>query len=152
MAESKKNTYNSETKFFGLTIYTPQEIFISCNVKSVTIPSILGTFQVLVNHAPILTAISSGVVNIVDEKGETITLFVENGIVEVKNNQVTFSIASVEKIEDIKITDLEQLVNEANLALNQTDLKEATRINMNKKINLMKQKIKAVQNIHQQEQ
>ena len=146
MADNSINIDN--LKLFDLEIYTPSDIFLSCKVKSVTVPSVMGTFQVLVNHAPILAAISAGTVTYIDEKLETQVLYVENGMVEVKNNKAVFTMASAEKIEDIEISALEQLVTEANIALTHTTLKDIKRVNTNKKIELIKQKIKAVQHLH----
>ncbi|MCL2312840.1 MAG: F0F1 ATP synthase subunit epsilon [Firmicutes bacterium] len=155
MTDNKTNNDNSNdnSKFFCLEIYTPTDMFLACKIRSVTVPSIIGAFQVLVNHAPILVAIESGIVTYIDEKSEPHILFVENGMAEVKNNVVVFTVASAEKLEDIEISQIEQLICEMcetnlNLALIRTNLKDITRINMNKKIELMKQKIKAVQNLN----
>jgi len=139
------NKNNDNSIFFDLVIYTPADMFLSCKVKSVTVPSPVGSFQILINHTPILVAIDAGTVTYIDEDSETHLLFVENGLVEVKNNIVVFTVVSAEKMEDIEISHLELLVSEANLALTHTNLKDITKINMNKKIDLIKQKIKAVQ-------
>ena len=139
------NVNRDKSKLFDFEIYTPADVFLSCKVKSVTVPSVAGAFQVLINHAPILVAIEAGTVTYIDEKDETHVLFVETGIVEVKNNKAIFTVASAEKLADIKICILEQLVKEANFALMQANLKDITRINTSKKIALINQKIKAVQ-------
>jgi len=148
MADNKTNNDNS--KLFCLEIYTPTDMFLACKTRSVTVPSVMGTFQVLVDHAPILVAIESGIVTYIDEKTEPHILFVENGMAEVKNNVVVFTVASAEKLEDIEISQIEQVIRETNLnlALTHTNLKDIKRVNMNKKIELMKQKIKAVQNLN----
>jgi F-type H+-transporting ATPase subunit epsilon len=143
MADNSTNIDSS--KFFDLEIYTPSDVFLSCKVRSVTVPSVNGTFQVLINHAPIVAAVDAGTTTYIDEKLETHLLYVENGMVEIKNNKAVFTMASAEKIEDIEISVLEQLVNEANIALMHTDLKDVSRITTNRKVELMKQKLKAVQ-------
>jgi F-type H+-transporting ATPase subunit epsilon len=151
MAENENLNENLKTvrsKCFSLEIFTPSDMFLSCKAKSVTVPSIYGTFEVLANHAPVLAAINPGTVNYVDDTEKMHMIFVESGIVEVKNNKVTFTVTSAELIEDIKISELEKLVDEANFALNQTDLKDIAKINTNRKIELIKQKIKAVQKLN----
>ena len=139
-------TNNNDSKFFNLEVYTPTDLFLSCKVKSVTVPSPLGSFQILTNHAPILVSIDAGTATYIDSQDQPHILFVEKGIVEAKNNNTVFTVESAERIEDIEVSALEQLVNEANLALTHTNLKDITRVNTNRKIELIKRKIKAVQN------
>ncbi|MDR0926477.1 MAG: hypothetical protein LBO69_01760 [Ignavibacteria bacterium] len=85
---------NDTNKLYALTILTPNDAFLTASVKSVTIPSVSGAFQVLVNHAPIIAAIDSGTLTTVDEQDKTCQYTVKNGIAEFKNNQLTISVAS----------------------------------------------------------
>lgn len=52
-------------KGFEIDIVTPQKLFFSGEVTSVTAPGQDGLFQVMKNHAPLLSALKSGKVKIV---------------------------------------------------------------------------------------
>ena len=56
-------------KHFHVEIVTPQQVVYAGEVESVTLPGIVAPFQVLVNHAPILTALEIGDIKIVRDLG-----------------------------------------------------------------------------------
>ncbi len=85
-----------------LEIVSPEATLFSGEVQSVTVPGINGEFQMLENHAPIVSLLQQGDVkiegNIVleeeyeskfskDDKGKTI-LSISSGTVEMKDNRV----------------------------------------------------------------
>lgn len=57
-------------------------------VTSVTVPGTAGSFEVLVNHAPIVSSLDEGNVIIRTGKSEEI-IRITGGVVEVIQNQVT---------------------------------------------------------------
>ncbi|ADV48468.1 F0F1 ATP synthase subunit epsilon [Cellulophaga sp. E16_2] len=86
-----------------LEIVSPEATLFSGEVTSVTVPGINGEFQMLANHAPIVSLLQDGVVkiqgnNVVIEaayktkfsKSATgaITLAISSGTVEMKDNKV----------------------------------------------------------------
>jgi len=71
-----------------LTILTPNKKVFQGNITSVTIPGSAGTFQVLENHAPIISSLEPGKITYVNE-GEKKELMVQQGMISVHNNQVT---------------------------------------------------------------
>ncbi|MCL4141089.1 UNVERIFIED_CONTAM: hypothetical protein GTU68_002177 [Idotea baltica] len=84
-------------KNFDLEIVTPEAEVFTGSVKSVQVPGTLGSFQVLVNHAPIISTLGKGKVKIVTEGGETLTYNTQDGVIEVLNNK---AIILVEKLLD----------------------------------------------------
>lgn len=84
-------------KNFDLEIVTPESEVFAGSVKSVQVPGTLGSFQVLVNHAPIISTLGKGKVNVVTEDGETLTYNTQDGVIEVLNNK---AIILVEKLLD----------------------------------------------------
>ena len=85
-----------------LEIITPEQTLFKGEVDSVLLPGSLGDFQVLNNHAPIVSTLKKGEVKIIGKlnldssdkdqfeisDNETI-LKIESGTVEMNNNQVT---------------------------------------------------------------
>ncbi len=72
---------------FQLDIVTPESNVFSGEVTSVTVPGTQGSFQVLVNHAPIISTLGKGRMKYVDAKGAESEYSVEDGVIEVLNNK-----------------------------------------------------------------
>lgn len=71
-----------------LDIITPDAKLYSGEVTSVVLPGIDGELGVLNNHAPLITALKEGVINIIKKSGEKESFGTKGGIVEVLNNKV----------------------------------------------------------------
>lgn len=73
-----------------IDIITPDKTIYSGNVTLVSVPGVMGAFEILDCHAPIISALGKGEIRIVVENAETDNLFfnVESGIVEVKQNKI----------------------------------------------------------------
>ena len=75
-----------------LEIVTPDEKFFEGEVESATFPGIDGSFQILNNHAPLISTLGTGDVHfwrMVEKKRRDTSILVEGGVVEVLNNKVT---------------------------------------------------------------
>ena len=70
-----------------LEIVTPDQKVFEGEVISATFPGIDGSFQVLNNHAPLLSTLKKGTIVYKDKKDEY-DLVVDGGVVEVLNNKV----------------------------------------------------------------
>jgi len=71
-----------------LQIITPDKEVFAGEVKLVQVPGSKGSFQVLVNHAPIISTLDAGEVKIIDNAGKTSRLSIGGGVIEVKNNNI----------------------------------------------------------------
>ena len=72
-----------------LTIITPEKELFSGTVKSVRLPGTMGSFEVLNDHAPIVSSLQKGEVRVIKDSGETEVFPIEQGFVEVLRNQVS---------------------------------------------------------------
>ena len=70
-----------------LEIVTPEKKVFEGEVISVTFPGTDGSFQVLNNHAPLLSSLKKGTIVYRDKKNEY-DVMVDGGVVEVLNNKV----------------------------------------------------------------
>jgi F-type H+-transporting ATPase subunit epsilon len=71
-----------------LEILTPDSKVFEGEVNSVTVPGTAGAFEILNNHAPIISTLEDG--KVVVRTGKTVERFViKGGVVEVINNKVT---------------------------------------------------------------
>jgi len=81
-----------------LEIYTPDQKVFEGQVDSATFPGTKGSFQVLNNHAPLVSTLEKGkvVYKIKNIKEE---VAIAGGVVEVLNNKVTLLAESILKEE-----------------------------------------------------
>ena len=71
-----------------LEIITPEKIFFTGEVSSVTLPGKNGSFTVWENHAPLISSLAKGKIcfKADDQESEVV---VDGGFIEVSNNIVT---------------------------------------------------------------
>lgn len=79
----------------NLVILSPDKEIFSGNVKSVKVPGSTGQFEMLDNHAPIVSSLGRGEVRVIKENGERVTFTVNGGFVEMLNNEVSLLVSSV---------------------------------------------------------
>ena len=70
-------------------VLTLEEILLSKEVKSVVVPGKGGSFEVLNNHAPIISILDKGSVRITDKNNEETVIQISGGSIEMSNNKVT---------------------------------------------------------------
>lgn len=70
-----------------LTIITPDKQVFDGEVQRVTLPGSAGNFQVLRDHAPIVSILEKGRILYKDEAREHV-LAIEEGLVEVRDNRI----------------------------------------------------------------
>ncbi|MEM1136926.1 MAG: F0F1 ATP synthase subunit epsilon [Bacteroidota bacterium] len=68
-------------------LITPDKKAFEGEVIGVKMPGVKGSFEVLNNHAPIISNLEKGELRVTDNGGEKF-FEIENGIVEVLNNKV----------------------------------------------------------------
>ena len=77
-------------------IITPDStIFTGENVRLVQLPGISGLFEILNNHAPIISTLVKGKIKIEEENGQVLYFEVDGGIVENKDNKIIVLAESV---------------------------------------------------------
>jgi len=77
-----------------LEIITPEQIYFSGEVTSVTLPGTSGLFTVWENHAPLISSLMKGKISYIADKNET-ELNVDGGFAEISKNTVTVCIETV---------------------------------------------------------
>ena len=84
-----------DTNKLHLVLVSPEKTLFDGQVNSVELPGEMGRFQVLFNHAALISSLQKG--NVVFERGEstnpakrdTQTISIQSGFVEVKDNLVS---------------------------------------------------------------
>jgi F-type H+-transporting ATPase subunit epsilon len=90
-------------KEINVEIITPSKSAYKGDVRTIWVPGELGNFQVLYNHAALLSNLDVGKIKIEDLQGQVIEYVTGGGTVEVKDNKVLVLADSVETKEEIDI-------------------------------------------------
>jgi len=78
-----------------IEIITPEQKVFEGDIKSVRVPGRKGSFQVLKNHAPIVSTLDSGAVTMADTDGNELVYEISGGVIEVKANKIILLADSV---------------------------------------------------------
>jgi len=81
-----------------LDILSPEKNYHVDDVESVTLPGTMGSFQILKNHAPLISSLRHGNITFTVQD-HLKSMAVEEGFVEVSQNRITVCIDSVRKKE-----------------------------------------------------
>jgi F-type H+-transporting ATPase subunit epsilon len=81
----------------NITVLTPDREVFKGEINAVKVPGMGGQFQVLKNHAPIVSSLSKGDVTIAKADGNKMKFSIEKGFIEVLNNEVSLLVQGVKE-------------------------------------------------------
>ncbi len=90
-------------KEFDLEIVTPKRVVYNARVESFSAPGVVGGFQVLHSHAPLLSILKIGEVKVRDAEGGQMRYATSGGFVEVRNNRVVMLAETAERSDEIDV-------------------------------------------------
>ena len=99
-------------KSYALEIRTPEKLVFEEQGSSVTAPGVEGNFQILVDHIPFLTILTTGVINIQTMDGDR-SLATSGGLFEVLSGRVTALLYTAEWSDEIDVERAEASRNRA---------------------------------------
>jgi F-type H+-transporting ATPase subunit epsilon len=85
----------------NLEIVTPSKSAFSGEIKSITVPGTKGRFQVLINHAPIISTLEIGMIKVDLPDGKSEHYATSSGTIEVLDNKVLVLADSIEQVSEI---------------------------------------------------
>jgi len=95
---------------FKVEIINPEKSFLSKeDVAEVVIPAFEGDMGILKDHISIISFLRPGLLRIIDSKSSEETYYVEDGIIEFKNNclsVLTSNIFDIKKIDKNEVRDI----------------------------------------------
>ena len=123
---------------FKVEIVNPEKSFFSKeDVTEVIVPAFEGEMGILKDHISIISFLKPGIISIYSKSGEE-KFFVEDGIVEFKNNNLsvlTSSIFNLKNIDKNKIQDLIKITEEE---ANNVEIGDQARFLADQKIDVLK--------------
>jgi len=78
-----------------LEIITPESKIFQGEVKRVKLPGSVSSFEILRNHAPIVSTLEKGIIRVIDEHNKKHTFRVNGGIIENKDNKIIVLLESI---------------------------------------------------------
>ena len=124
---------------FKLEIVNPEKSFLSKDgVSEVVVPAFEGDMGILKDHISIISFLRPGLLRIIDSKSSEETFYVEDGIIEFKNNclsVLTSNIFDIKKIDKNKVRDI--LVKAEKEGQN-SDISDQAKYLVNHKIEVLK--------------
>ena len=71
-----------------LEIITPENKLFEGTVSSVQLPGSEGKFEMLNDHAPIISILTKGNIRVIDTNNKTELFKINSGVVEMQNNKI----------------------------------------------------------------
>ena len=71
-----------------LEIITAESQLYSGEVTSVRLPGMDGEFEILNNHAPVISTLDKGIIRVIDNNNKTENFEVNGGVIEMQNNKI----------------------------------------------------------------
>jgi len=78
-----------------IEIITPDKRIFEGDIKSIRVPGKKGSFQILKDHAPIISTLENGPVIMVEQDGKETRYEINGGVIEVKMNKIILLAESV---------------------------------------------------------
>ena len=123
---------------FKIEIVNPDKSFLSKeDVTEVVVPAFEGEMGILKDHISIISFLKPGIITIQAKSGEE-KYYVEDGIVEFKNNNLSVLTSSILNLKDIEKNKLEDLLKLAEEEANKVDLNDELKYLADQKVETLK--------------
>jgi F-type H+-transporting ATPase subunit epsilon len=76
-------------------IITPEKLLFEGESDLVQVPGTMGSFEILKNHAPLISTLVPGNVKVKTTKGEVLYFEIGAGVIEIKNNNIAILVEKI---------------------------------------------------------
>ena len=123
---------------FKIEIVNPEKSFLSKeDVTEVVVPAFEGEMGILKDHISIISFLKPGIIKIQTKSSEE-KYYVEDGIVEFKNNNLSILTSSIFNLKDIQKDKLQELLKNAQEEANKTKISDQVKYLVDQKIETLK--------------
>jgi|TARA_Y100001970_G_scaffold53760_1_gene68171 F-type H+-transporting ATPase subunit epsilon len=123
---------------FNIEIVNPEKSFLSKdNVTEVVVPGFEGEIGILKDHISIISFLKPGIIKVFSGSEEE-NFFVEDGIVEFKDNSLSILTSSIFNIKDADKNYININISEAEKELSSEELDDQKRFLLNHKVEVLK--------------
>ena len=123
---------------FKIEIVNPEKSFlVKEDVSEVVVPAFEGEMGILKDHISIISFLKPGVIKINSKSGQN-EYFIEDGIVEFKNNNLSILTSSIIDTKDLDKTKVDELLKLAEQETNKTEINDQMKYLVDQKIEVLK--------------
>ena len=123
---------------FKIEIVNPEKSFLSKeNVTEVVVPAFEGEMGILKDHISIISFLKPGIIKVYS-KSEENKYFVEDGIVEFKDNNLSILTSSIYNMTDLDRNKIDQILKEAEKESSVDNIDDQKKYLIDQKIEVLK--------------
>ena len=123
---------------FKIEIVNPEKSFLSKeDVTEVVVPAFEGEMGILKDHISIISFLKPGVIKIYSKSGED-NYYVEDGILEFINNNLSVLTSSIFNIKDLNKDKINELLKQAEDQIKNTEVTDQNKYLIDQKIDVLK--------------
>ena len=123
---------------YKLEIINPEESFLSkSDVIEVVVPAFEGDMGILKDHISIISFLKPGIVKVITKSSEE-KYYLEDGIVEFKNNNLSILTSFIVKTTEFQKNKLNNLLLEAEKEINNPEINDQKKYLIDQKIDVLK--------------
>jgi F-type H+-transporting ATPase subunit epsilon len=123
---------------FKIEIVNPENSFLSKeDVTEVVVPAFEGEMGILKDHISIISFLKPGIIKIFSKSGEE-NYYVEDGIVEFKNNNLSVLTSSIFNTKDIEKNKIDEMLSKAEEYSKNSQITDENKYLVDQKIDVLK--------------
>jgi F-type H+-transporting ATPase subunit epsilon/F-type H+-transporting ATPase subunit delta len=123
---------------FKVEIINPEKSFlVKEDVSEVIVPAFEGEMGILKDHISIISFLKPGIIKILSKSGDE-NYYVEDGIVEFKNNNLSILTSSIFNLTDLDKSKQQNLLELAEKEANKAELNDQSKYLVDQKIEVLK--------------
>tara|TARA_Y100000768_G_scaffold314412_1_gene249280 strand:- start:409 stop:801 length:393 start_codon:yes stop_codon:yes gene_type:complete len=126
------------TEDFKIEIVNPEKSFlVKDDVSEVVVPAFEGEIGILKDHISIISFLKPGIITIYSKSGDE-KFFVEDGIIEFKNNNLSVLTSSIFNLKDADKNKIKDLLNSAEEEAKNNDISDQKKYLVDQKIEILR--------------
>ena len=123
---------------FNLEIINPDKSFLNKkDVTEVVVPALEGEMGILKDHISIISFLKPGIIKVYSKSNED-QYYIEDGILEFKNNNLSVLTSSIINVKDLEKSKIQELMKLAEEDVGKPDLNDQSRYLVDQKIEVLK--------------
>ena len=123
---------------FKVEIVNPEKSFLVKNdVSEVIVPAFEGEMGILKDHISIISFLKPGIIKILSKSGDE-NYYVEDGIVEFKNNNLSILTSTIFNLADMDKSKQQDLLKQAEEEANKNDINDQSKYLADQKVEVLK--------------
>ncbi|MDA9664892.1 ATP synthase F1 subunit epsilon [Candidatus Pelagibacter sp.] len=123
---------------FKVEIVNPEKSFlVKEDISEVVIPAFEGEMGILKDHISIISFLKPGIIKILSKSGDE-SYYVEDGIVEFKNNNLSILTSSIFNLNDLDKSKQQDLLKQAEEEASKSDINDQSKYLVDQKIEVLR--------------